>query len=105
MPRYDYECEGGCGIMEIAHPMSELVKRCPLCKSAKFQRVILTVPAGKVYGSGWENENGGKGRFIDYLGTMGKGQKAFYSTPEAYCRSPQEAIEKGKKKGMKLKLA
>jgi putative FmdB family regulatory protein len=104
MPLYDYECQA-CGIMEISHPMAKSVKRCPLCKTQKFQRVFTVPPAGKIYGSAWENENNGRGRFIDYLGTMDKGQKAFYQTPEAYCRSPQEAIEKGKKKGLKLKLA
>lgn len=104
MPRYDYECLA-CGVMEIFHPMAKTVKSCPLCKARKFQRIITTAPACKVYGSGWENENNGRGRFIDHLGDMNKGQKAFYGTANAYCRSPQEAIEKGKKKGLKLKLA
>lgn len=106
MPTYDYECAKGCGVMEIVHPMSATLKKCPLCGSRKFAKVFLTVCAGKIYGSQWENENGGRGRFIDYLAKPNS-KHGTYDTkdPGAYARSPQDAIEKGKRMGLKLKLA
>ncbi len=107
MPRYDYECRKGCGVMELIHRMSDTIERCPLCKSREFGKIFLEMPASKIFGSGWENENGGRGRFIDYIAKQGTTKSGLaYDTkdPNAYCRSPQEAIEKGKKMGLKLKL-
>ncbi len=105
MPTYDYECRKGCGVMELVHRMSDTIERCPLCKSKEFGKVFLEMPASKIFGSGWENENGGKGRFIDYLAKP-TGKHGTYDTkdPNAYARSPQDAIEKGKRMGLKLKL-
>lgn len=91
MARYAYEC-ATCGEMEISHPMKQdALSRCPVCKSKVFGRIITTVPRLKIPDSGWENENGGKGRWISQLGKE--------SDRESYCRSRGEAVDKAKKQG------
>lgn len=91
-PRYDYECQK-CGVFETFHGMSEpSLKKCPTCKR-KVDRVFSTqVSFLPPKDSGWEMENGGRGRFIAQIAND-------VNDPGAYCRSRAEIIEKGKQRG------
>ncbi len=102
MPRYDGDCQK-CGTIEIVKRMNDpFPRKCPSCGGA-FARVFNTDIAVKAPpDSGWESENGGRGRYISQLqrepGNSG-------SDPEAFCRSQSEIFEKCKRRGLNCERA
>lgn len=103
MPRYDYECPACLRVAEIAHRMSESPRvRCPACSSV-MRKAIFTAPAVKAaVDSGWESENGGRGRYISQLQRV-PGPEG--SDPTAFARSQSEAIDKAKRRGFTVTKA
>jgi len=98
MPAYDYSCRKCGEIHEQVHGMFELPSACPHCKSKKLEKVIVAPAIKPPVDSGWESENGGRGRYISQLQTEPgpPGEK------DAYCRSQSEAIEKAKRRGLQV---
>ena len=92
MPRYDYEC-AECGVFEVIKGMRDPApKRCPKCKGKEVSRVFDCSTAFiPPVDSGWENENGGRGRYIDQLGDPGD--------PGCYARSRHQIPDLAKRKG------
>lgn len=89
MPTYDYECNK-CGEFEIYQHMSEdRLTACTRCGSKKFQRIITKAPAFMIDDMAWEQENGGRGRYISQLAEK-------QGDPNAYCRSKESVREKAK---------
>lgn len=95
MPLYDFECEGCGHVFEDVKPMSFTGRTgCPCCREPRAVKVILQAPRARVPDSGWESENGGRGRLIPQLAA-----RPDVDDPNAYCRSRTEAIEKAKRQG------
>ena len=91
-PLYDYLCSN-CGDMELHHSIHlPALKKCPECKAKGFRRVILQAPLMKMPDAHWEDESGGRGRYIAQLAEK-------IGDPNAYCRSRNEIREKAKKAG------
>lgn len=55
-------------------------------------------PAFRMPGQGWEQENGGRGRYISQI-ALKQGDRG------AYCRSRGEALEKAKRRGFEAEAA
>lgn len=90
-PMYGYACPK-CGEFDAWHTMKEKLTKCPTCKR-KVDRVFSTgVAFMAAKDSGWESENGGRGRFIAQIAND-------VNDPGAYCRSRAEIVEKGKQRG------
>lgn len=103
MPRYDYDCLKCKHEFEQVHGMNAAAAPCPKCGSTNIKRVIRTAPAIKpAPDSGWENENGGRGRYISQLQRK-PGPEG--SDPEAYCRSQKEIFTKARKQGKRAERA
>lgn len=99
MPRYDYQCNGCKNEFEMVHGMHAEPAPCPHCGSKNIKKIVKVAPAIKPpVDSGWENENGGRGRYISQLQDK-PGPEG--SDPDAYCRSQGEIIEKAKRRGKK----
>lgn len=91
MPVYCYECES-CGPFEEVQSMKDdRLTSCPRC-GGKCQRVLPPPVPVHFVDHYWEQENGGKGRYISQLASR-KGD------PEAYCRNREEIIRKAEKRG------
>ncbi len=90
---YDYDC-AKCGTFEVIKGMRDPApKKCPTCGGAAINRIftpgrIAFIPP---VDSGWENENGGRGRYIGQLGAA--------DDPSAYCRSRSDIPERAKRAG------
>ena len=97
MPTYDYLCSK-CGKMhEQFHTMRENPAPCPTCGSYRIAKQISLVAIKAPPDSGWESENGGRGRYISQLQ---RNQGPEGSDPQAFCRSQDAAMEKAKRRGM-----
>lgn len=95
MPAYDYDCPT-CGVFESVHRMADKLKKCPTC-GAKVDRVYsLSVNVRSPADMFWENENGGKGRYISGLGHS--------KDAGSYARSIPDAVEKAKRLGKTVEL-
>lgn len=97
MPTYDYHCARCDLTIEVAHRMSESPRlRCPMCTKVLKKAVSLVAikPPVDMF---WENENGGRGRYISQLQDT-PGPEG--SDPTAFCRSQSEIVEKAKRKGL-----
>lgn len=105
MPTYDYECEACHVVSEIIHGMREKLdprESCPACGGHRLVKQV-TCCRVKVPDSGWEYENGGRGRFIGQLAKHSPcGNGYDEKDPNAYCRSQREAITKAKDQGKKV---
>lgn len=90
MPCYDYTCRC-CGTFEAVHGMRDTMKRCPTCRrkvTREFNAHVAFIPP---VDSGWEHENGGRGRYIAQIGDPGD--------PGCYARSRHEIPDLAKRKG------
>lgn len=91
MPRYDFICPK-CGVFEVLKGMNDpSPKRCKKCKSAVdrvYDRSVALIPP---VDSGWENENGGRGRYIAQIGDP--------DDPGCYARARHEIPDLAKRKG------
>lgn len=95
MPLYDFECQVCRHRFEDVRGMSFTgPARCPLCRHVSAIKIIIKAPRVKVPDSGWEAENGGRGRYIGQLADRPDKTESF-----AFCRSQREAIDKAKRKG------
>ncbi len=97
MPTYDYHCEKCKNTHEQFHGMRELPSKCPNCGSKDIVKEICLVAIKRPVDMFWENENGGRGRYISQLqktpGRVG-------SDPDAFCTSQDAAMEKAKRRGL-----
>lgn len=97
MPTYDYTCDTCGHEHEQFHRMNDQPDECPNCHSSKVSKQICLVAIKRPVDMFWENENGGRGRYISQLqqtpGKMG-------SDPDAYCTSQDAAMEKAKRRGL-----
>lgn len=98
MPRYDGICPT-CGTIEIVKRMNEFwPKKCPKCGGKEFDRVFTTAVAfHPPADAGWEQENGGLGRYLPQAGRVKRPDGTL--NPETHARSRAEAIEIFKKRG------
>lgn len=96
MPTYDAVCNDCDGEFEYVHAMKDSgrVPRCPDCKSRNTEKIIVDVPMMKVRDSGWEHENGGKGRRFSQLAKHAKDE-----SQDCHFRSVSEAKEAAKRRG------
>lgn len=99
MPTYDYECPACGHACEVIHPISECDKKhpCPACQVG-MQRVISgSVAVKPPVDTGWEYENGGRGRectqFVDNRYKPGDKRAT------RYFRSQNEMVEAAKRAG------
>lgn len=86
------------------HPIRDEHFPCPDC-GAKMQVDMsgwTHGPGGVVKDSGWESENGGRGR---YIGQMADRQPWGKNDPNAYCRSRCDLKEKAKRRGSSVSEA
>ncbi len=98
MPAHDYLCTE-CGIIELIKRMSEEhPTKCPKCRN-KISYVVSAPAVKSAPDMFWETENRGRGRYIGQL------QQGLEKDPNAYCRSQNEAIDKGKRLGFKVTRA
>ncbi len=97
MPTYDYDCAACGNTHEQFHSMNEKPERCPHCGSKKITKAICLVAIKRPVDMFWENENGGRGRYISQLQ---KEQGKFGSDPDAFCTSQDAAMEKAKRRGL-----
>lgn len=98
MPRYDYHCKRCHIVAEQCHRMDEKPDPCSGCGSRALEKLITKAPGIKMApDSGWEMENGGRGRYISQLQ-----QEPGEREPAAYCRSQSEAMDKAKRRGLKV---
>lgn len=93
MPLYDYRC-AQCGhVHEQFHGMHEKPEPCMKCGRQACVKIISSAVAIKPpVDSGWEAENGGRGRYIPQMAKSP-------NDPRAYARSQNDAIEKAKRLG------
>ncbi len=98
MPRKDYRCEVCDDVAEQVHGMFAKPEPCAKCGGAVAW--VPAVPRIKPPAdSGWENENGGRGRYISQLQ---RGPGIGECDRDAFCRSQSEAIEKAKRRDLKV---
>lgn len=69
MPLYDYGCDRCTAEWEESHPMAACSEThpCPMCRSVSTRRIPRTTAIRPPPDSGWEYENGGRGRRISQL--------------------------------------
>ncbi len=98
MPRNDYTCTKCGDTAEQVHRMADKPEPCQRCGGAvEWAAFIPAVkPPPDMF---WENENGGKGHYISQLQ---RGPGVGECDREAFCRSQSEAIEKCKKRGLRV---
>ncbi len=98
MRRNDYVCTKCDHFHEQVLRMHDDPSPCPKC-GARVEwvpSVPFVKPAPDMF---WENENGGRGRYISQLQRApGQGE----CDANAYCRSQNEAIDKAKRLGFKV---
>lgn len=95
MPNHDYSCPK-CGTIELYKKMMDPhPRKCPTCKSQLTHLICAPAvkPAPDMF---WENENGGRGRYISQL----QQHVGEANDQNAFCRSQNEAIDKAKRLGM-----
>lgn len=94
MPCYDYECQA-CGVMELTHGMKDPRPTvCPQCGKPGLEKLILMPAVRPPADSGWQLENGGKGRYFPQMGRK--------SDPKSYFRDLNSAKEAVSKRGQKF---
>jgi putative FmdB family regulatory protein len=90
-PLYEYECPK-CGVYEVVKGMRDPgPKRCKTCRKKVAQVFNTRVAFIPPVDSGWENEGGGRGRYIAQLGDP--------NDPGCYARSRHEIPDLAKRKG------
>lgn len=91
MPVYEFDCPT-CGIIEVIKGMRDpSPKCCPTCRSAVTRIYGTGVAFIPPVDAGWENESGGRGRYIGQLGAV--------DDPNAYVRSRHLIPERAKRAG------
>lgn len=94
----DYSCRDCNAEFEAPTDTAKrLTYKCPHCGSGNWGLTPQTGP--RIIGpkdSGWQLENGGRGRYIGGLGKR--------TDDRAYCRSLNEATEKAKKLGKSYEI-
>jgi hypothetical protein len=73
---------------------------CPACGKSNWKLRVVDRPRSAqalVKDSGWESENGGRGRLCNQLGNKKQAR--------AYCRSRQDFREKAARRGLKVEDA
>ncbi len=90
-PLYDFACSK-CGTFEVLKGMRDPnPTKCPTCRGA-IERVFNTKVAFiPPVDSNWENESGGRGRYIAQLGDP--------NDPGCYARSRHQIPDLAKRKG------
>jgi len=102
MPLYDYRCPLCLHEEERFHAMSDTSEQeCPQC-GVGMHKLIATPRIKPPVDAGWENENGGRGRYISQLQRT-PGPEG--SDPSAYCRSQRDIFEKAARRGLSVERA
>lgn len=102
MPRYDYECRACGAVEEQIHGFNDKPSRCSHCKSRNVVKLVVPVAIKPPPDSGWETENGGRGRYISQLQRKPGPE---FSDSTAFARSQSEAIDKAKRRGFTVERA
>lgn len=101
MPLYDTFCEKCDHLWEQKHLMREAHEPCPKCHS-KQVRTHITLGsiqiAANSLDAGWENEEGGRGRYFSQL----EDSATCTRSPKNFFRSRNEAIEACKRRGFQI---
>lgn len=95
MPIYDYACQRCDAKWEEIHTMAACDEQhpCPMCRSIQTGRIITQAVAIKgPPDSGWEYENGGRGRRISQLAKDPNDMSCCF-------RSQRDAIDAAKAQG------
>lgn len=94
MPTYDYSCERCNSEWEELHSMAACsdIHHCPMCRSQRTARIPRTTAIRPPPDSGWEYENGGRGRRISQLAKDPHDMSCCY-------RTQAEAIDAAKASG------
>lgn len=101
MPDYRTYCQSCKNIWDQHHLMREPHEPCPKCRSTSVNTHIESMAQVRVRApldSGWEYENGGKGRYFSQL------EDSIDCKPSAknYFRSRNEAMEACKRRGFTI---
>jgi putative FmdB family regulatory protein len=94
MPTYQVRCIKCEAEYEQFHRMKEQPDPCKHCGGRVVNVPVLVSVIVK--DSGWESENGGRGR---YIGQMAERQPFGACDPNAYVKSRTDLKEKAKRKG------
>src|ERR1043165_9198030 len=94
MPCYDYHCTA-CGTIEVTHSMKEPNWTvCPQCNQPGLVKMVLLPSVQPPADSGWQLENGGKGRYFPQMGRK--------SDPKSYFRSVNDVREAASRRGQRF---